>query len=97
VNCSENLPDNINPIIDDSGIRIFPNPSSSGFVDIKASYPIKSIDLINTSGEIIMSFLNLQGKNHRVQTGKLHPGFYILRMRDLHNKIHNEKLLINSY
>ncbi len=97
VNCSENMPNHINPAIENSGIRIFPNPSNSGYVDIKSFHPMKSIDLINTSGEVIMSFLNFQGKNHRVHTGKLNPGFYILRMRDLHNEIHNEKLLINSY
>ena len=96
VNCAEGIPNQISQENNDPDIKIFPNPCSSGFVDIEVSFELRSIQLLNISGQLIRDFQASGEYNHRIQTGKLKPGFYILRLMDRHNEIYTRRLIVST-
>jgi hypothetical protein len=96
VNCAEGISNQISQEINDPDIKIFPNPCNSGFVDIKVSFELKSIQLLNIGGQVIREFQRSKEYNHRIQTGNLEPGIYILKLTNSRNEIYTRKLIINT-
>jgi len=94
--CAEGISNQISQVSDNPDIRIFPNPCSSGYVDIEASFELRSIQLLNMGGQVIREFQGSKEYNHRIQTGKLEPGIYFLKLINSRNEIYTRKLVINA-
>lgn len=83
---------NSRPGIRSGGIKIMPNPARDictieGIDEVS----IKSIDIINTWGVHVK---RITGADHRVYTGDLIPGLYVVMVKDSKERIYKEKLVV---
>lgn len=86
-----------NPIIADSGISIYPNPTSD-FADVSVdNTSIKSVQLIDLQGRIVnTTILSAELQNTvRIQTESLPNGIYIVQVRIKNNEVRNTRLVLN--
>jgi hypothetical protein len=95
--CGEETSNQISRVIHTPEIKIFPNPCSSGFVDIEVSFELKAIQLLNMGGQVIREFQRSNAYSHRIQTGTLEPGCYFLRLTNSRNEIFTRKLVLAIY
>ena len=74
------LATSINETSDDGSVHVFPNPVSD-ILQINSVYLIKSVYLTGSSGNRILSHLNLENYSDQLDMSGLPPGAYILKVQ----------------
>ncbi len=65
--------------IKNSGVQIFPNPSSS-VINIKSDKSIKQLSVFALNGSVVKT-VNLNGESKTIDVSTLHSGIYILKIQ----------------
>ena len=76
-------------------ISIFPNPAN-GTITINSNEIIKSYELINNLGQIIINEDNINSKTTNISSDKLLSGIYFIKIYCNNNRIFVNKLFINK-
>jgi len=94
---SSPLNTNINQFIknNDNNVSIYPNPSNGEFY-LKTNSDIKTIEIYNTTGELVYSKTNSSNKNNKINKldlSYLKKGIYYIKLSD-NFKTYNQKIII---
>lgn len=83
------------PVLENFGIRVFPNPATEGFIFIEtdASTP-KNIQLINSIGAIVYTSFT-DDAQLRINTEALAPGVYLISV-DFDKKRFTQKIVVSG-
>ena len=73
------------------GLKIFPNPVSSGYVTLKTSVSgIKNVELFDLSGKIV---LKTSLNTNTLNVGSINPGVYFIKL-SVNGVVETSKLII---
>ena len=86
----------INNINNNGGIIIFPNPANNSLITINSNEKIKSFELINNLGEIILNKDNINSKTTNISSDKFQSGIYFIKIYFNSNQVFINKLFINK-
>jgi Secretion system C-terminal sorting domain len=75
-------------------IKIYPNPAIDGNLTITGIENIKQIEILNSIGEKIYEFLNLNQSSINIHINK-HSGIYIIRFFDGQRFVY-KKVIVNN-
>jgi len=84
----------INNFNNNKNISIFPNPAN-GTITINSNEIIKSYELINNLGQIILTGDNINSKSTNISSDKLISGIYFIKIYCNNNQVFINKLFIN--
>jgi len=78
-------------------IKIFPNPSSSGYVTVTKSNTLSQIEVFDVLGKRVkqIAINNASDDNQVIDISDLNKGIYILRLKNALGNIRSKKLIIN--
>ncbi len=88
------VPTSTNPIDSELSYKVYPNPTSD-LIYIESSEIIREIQLVDISGRIVKTFINLNNVNYSVNVNDLNEGVYILSLKTK-GKIQNAKIIIKK-
>ena len=88
------VPTSTNPIDNELSYKVYPNPTSD-LIYIESSEIIREIQLVDISGRIVKTFINLNNVNYSVNVNDLNEGVYILSLKTK-GKIQNAKIIIKK-
>ncbi len=77
-------------------IKIFPNPSSSGYVTVTNSNTLSQIEVFDVLGKRVkqIAINNASDNNQVIDISDLNKGIYILRLKNALGNIRSKKLII---
>lgn len=88
-------PTGINEIDNTVSVIVYPNPSNAGFFNISSSEALQQIEVMNTIGQVVYSFVgNKNDKQMLIQTDTFSKGIYIVKTSFENNKSTVVKLSI---
>ncbi|MCC7246406.1 MAG: T9SS type A sorting domain-containing protein [Saprospiraceae bacterium] len=87
----------VNEQADDLPIKIFPNPSSDGWIQVARSSddPLDNIQLMNLNGQVMREWANACS-NCRLDLNNLTSGVYLLRLQTKAGEHISQKLLVRQ-
>lgn len=77
-----------------NSVFVYPNPTQNNQVHISSDIEIDSIQLINTSGQLVQNYDVLPSANHSYTIDNLPQGFYFIKLNSTSGSI-VKKLMVN--
>ncbi len=89
INCEENLSVAYSEL---ENIRIFPNPVTTGILNISSPVEVRKYEIFDVSSKLIVQ-KNVSGKELKLDIGHLVSGNYLIKITDRDSGIHTFKII----
>jgi len=89
INCDENLSVEYS---DKENIKIFPNPVTTGILNIDSPVEIKKFEIFDASSKMIIQKM-ISDKNLKIDIAHIASGSYVIRLTDRNSEIHTFKII----